>query len=44
MSGHPFRHQAVEKGLKALFISRKRSFPQTHDLIKIGEKLNADEN
>jgi HEPN domain-containing protein len=31
--------QAAEKALKALFISKKRSFPQTHDLVKIGGKL-----
>lgn len=32
-------HQAAEKALKSLFLHQKRTFPPTHDLIKIGKEL-----
>lgn len=36
--------QAAEKGLKALFLVRKRVYPISHDLVKIGRELGADED
>ncbi len=39
-----FSQQAVEKGFKALFISKfKKSAPRTHDLTSLCDKLNTPE-
>ncbi len=37
-------HQAIEKGMKAAFIERKRSMPpKTHNLVELARELGAPE-